>query len=72
MLEAAMFGGVFGRPMHPFSMPSHRSSTYYPPITHSSSPALAEQRLLREQQVRGLRFIHLFIIATMGEYFYQF
>uniref|UniRef100_A0A804MQ19 UBX domain-containing protein n=1 Tax=Zea mays TaxID=4577 RepID=A0A804MQ19_MAIZE len=50
MLEAAMFGGVFGRPMHPFSMPSHRSSTYYPQITHSSSPALAEQRLLREQQ----------------------
>ncbi|CAD6218462.1 unnamed protein product [Miscanthus lutarioriparius] len=50
MLEAAMFGGVPEGPTYPFSMPSHRSSTYYPPIAHSPSPALTEQRLLREQQ----------------------
>ncbi|KAG2644725.1 hypothetical protein PVAP13_2KG375916 [Panicum virgatum] len=50
MLEAAMFGGVPERPTYPFSMPSHRSSTYYPPLAHSPSPALTEQRLLREQQ----------------------
>jgi len=51
MLEAAMFGGVPEGPTYPFSMPSHRSSTYYPPLAHSPSPALTEQRLLREQQV---------------------
>jgi len=50
MLEAAMFGGVPEGPTYPFSMPSHRTSTYYPPISHSPSPALTEQRLLREQQ----------------------
>ncbi|KAF8759481.1 hypothetical protein HU200_010531 [Digitaria exilis] len=50
MLEAAMFGGVPEGPTYPFSMPSHRSSTYYPPLVHSPSPALTEQRLLREQQ----------------------
>ncbi|KAL6846733.1 hypothetical protein ACP4OV_024181 [Aristida adscensionis] len=50
MLEAAMFGGVPEGPTYPFSMPSHRSSTHYPPIVHSPSPALTEQRLLREQQ----------------------
>jgi hypothetical protein len=50
MLEAAMFGGVPEGPAYPFSMPSHRSSTYYPPLAHSPSPALTEQRLLREQQ----------------------
>jgi len=50
MLEAAMFGGVPEGPTYPFSMPSHRSSTYYPPLAHSPSPALTEQRLLREQQ----------------------
>ncbi|CAL5082469.1 unnamed protein product [Urochloa decumbens] len=50
MLEAAMFGGVPEGPTHPFSMPPHRSSTYYPPLAHSPSPALTEQRLLREQQ----------------------
>ncbi|XP_062193829.1 plant UBX domain-containing protein 8-like [Phragmites australis] len=49
MLEAAMFGGVPEGPTYPFSMPSHRSSTHYPPV-HSPSPALTEQRLLREQQ----------------------
>ena len=72
MLEAAMFGGVPEGPTYPFSMLSHRSSTYYPPIAHSPSPALTEQRLLREQQVRGLIFINLFIIASMGELLYQF
>ncbi|CAN6198620.1 unnamed protein product [Urochloa humidicola] len=50
MLEAAMFGGVPEGPTYPFSMPSHRSSTYHPPLAHSPSPALTEQRLLREQQ----------------------
>ncbi|WVZ65630.1 hypothetical protein U9M48_014960 [Paspalum notatum var. saurae] len=50
MLEAAMFGGVPEGPTYPFTGPSHRSSTYYPPIAHSPSPALTEQRLLREQQ----------------------
>ncbi|KAK3132878.1 hypothetical protein QOZ80_6AG0528940 [Eleusine coracana subsp. coracana] len=50
MLEAAMFGGVPEGPTHPFSMPSHRSSTHYPPIMHSPPPELTEQRLLREQQ----------------------
>ncbi|OEL19788.1 Plant UBX domain-containing protein 8 [Dichanthelium oligosanthes] len=50
MLEAAMFGGVPEGPTYPFTMPSHRSSTYYPPLAHSPSPALTEQRLLREQQ----------------------
>uniref|UniRef100_K3ZSH3 UBX domain-containing protein n=1 Tax=Setaria italica TaxID=4555 RepID=K3ZSH3_SETIT len=50
MLEAAMFGGVPEGPTYHFSMPSHRSSTYYPPLVHSPSPALTEQRLLREQQ----------------------
>uniref|UniRef100_A0A0A9DYX4 Plant UBX domain-containing protein 8 n=1 Tax=Arundo donax TaxID=35708 RepID=A0A0A9DYX4_ARUDO len=51
MLEAAMFGGVPEGPTYPFSMPSHRSSTCYPPIVHSPPPELTEQRLLREQQV---------------------
>ncbi|KAL6655197.1 hypothetical protein ACP70R_006023 [Stipagrostis hirtigluma subsp. patula] len=50
MLEAAMFGGVPEGPTYPFSMPSHRSSTHYPPMVHSPSPELTEQRLLREQQ----------------------
>jgi hypothetical protein len=51
MLEAAMFGGVPEGPTYPFPMPSHRSSTHYPPIVHSPPPELTEQRLLREQQV---------------------
>jgi hypothetical protein len=46
-----MFGGVPEGPTYPFSMPSHRSSTSYPPLMQSPSPALTEQRLLREQQV---------------------
>ncbi|KAJ1290499.1 hypothetical protein BS78_02G248600 [Paspalum vaginatum] len=50
MLEAAMFGGVPEGPTYPFTGPSHGSSAYYPPIAHSPSPALTEQRLLREQQ----------------------
>ncbi|TVU08855.1 hypothetical protein EJB05_42275 [Eragrostis curvula] len=50
MLEAAMFGGVPEGPTYPFPMPSHRSSTHYPPIVHSPPPELTEQRLLREQQ----------------------
>ncbi|EEE70076.1 plant UBX domain-containing protein 8 [Oryza sativa Japonica Group] len=50
MLEAAMFGGIPEGPMYPFSMPSHRSPSLYPHVEHAPSPALTEQRLLREQQ----------------------
>uniref|UniRef100_A0A0E0M3L5 UBX domain-containing protein n=1 Tax=Oryza punctata TaxID=4537 RepID=A0A0E0M3L5_ORYPU len=50
MLEAAMFGGIPEGPTYPFSMPSHRSSSLYPRVEHAPSPALTEQRLLREQQ----------------------
>ncbi|KAG8057477.1 hypothetical protein GUJ93_ZPchr0002g24350 [Zizania palustris] len=50
MLEAAMFGGIPEGPTYPFSIPSHRSSGLYPPVEHAPSPALTEQRLLREQQ----------------------
>ncbi|XP_006660864.1 plant UBX domain-containing protein 8 [Oryza brachyantha] len=50
MLEAAMFGGIPEGPRYPFSMPSHRSSSLYPRVEHAPSPALTEQRLLREQQ----------------------
>lgn len=51
MLEAAMFGGIPEGPTYPFSMPSHRSPSLYPRVEHAPSPALTEQRLLREQQV---------------------
>uniref|UniRef100_A0A0E0IMK8 UBX domain-containing protein n=1 Tax=Oryza nivara TaxID=4536 RepID=A0A0E0IMK8_ORYNI len=50
MLEAAMFGGIPEGPTYPFSMPSHRSPSLYPRVEHAPSPALTEQRLLREQQ----------------------
>uniref|UniRef100_A0A0E0B5I8 UBX domain-containing protein n=1 Tax=Oryza glumipatula TaxID=40148 RepID=A0A0E0B5I8_9ORYZ len=50
MLEAAMFGGIPEGPTYTFSMPSHRSPSLYPRVEHAPSPALTEQRLLREQQ----------------------
>ncbi|KAL5205588.1 hypothetical protein ABZP36_033797 [Zizania latifolia] len=50
MLEAAMFGGIPEGRTYPFSIPSHRSSILYPRVEHAPSPALTEQRLLREQQ----------------------
>lgn len=50
MLEAAMFGGIPEGTTYPFSIPSHRISSHYPQVVHPPSPALTEQRLLREQQ----------------------
>ncbi|KAG8050970.1 hypothetical protein GUJ93_ZPchr0009g80 [Zizania palustris] len=50
MLEAAMLGGISEGHTYPLSIPSHRSSTLYPRVEHAPSPALTEQRLLREQQ----------------------
>jgi hypothetical protein len=49
-----MFGGVPESPTFPFPMPSHRSSTHYPPIVHSPPPEINRASVIT--RATGLRY----------------
>jgi hypothetical protein len=49
-----MFGGVPESLTFPFLMPSHRSSTHYPPIVHSPPPEINRASVIT--RATGLRY----------------